>query len=82
MRIFTRYILSEVFSHALIGGALFTFIIFMPDLGGILALIVRESATFASVGEIFLFTVPNTFTVTIPDGCAGRNPARLEPACG
>ena len=66
MRIFTRYILSEVLSHALIGGALFTFIIFMPDLGGILALIVRESATFTSVGEIFLFTVPNTFTVTIP----------------
>ena len=29
----TRYILREVTSHALLGGALFTFVIFMRDLG-------------------------------------------------
>jgi LPS export ABC transporter permease LptG/LPS export ABC transporter permease LptF len=66
LRIFTRYILSEVLSHALIGGALFTFVIFMPNMGSILSLVVRESATLSNVGEIFLFTLPNTFTVTIP----------------
>ncbi|MGI8772172.1 MAG: LPS export ABC transporter permease LptG [Acidobacteriaceae bacterium] len=66
MRIFTRYILSEVTSHALIGGALFTFVLFMQQLGRILELVVRESASLSSVGEIFLFTLPNTFTVTIP----------------
>ena len=66
MRIFTRYILSEVTSHALIGGALFTFVLFMQQLGRILELVVRESARISSVGEIFLFTLPNTFTVTIP----------------
>lgn len=66
MRILTRYILSEVASHALIGGALFTFVLFMRDLGRILELVVRNSASLTSVGEIFLFTLPNTFTVTIP----------------
>lgn len=66
MRILTRYILSEVTSHALLGGALFTFVLFMRDLGHILELVVRESASFASMSEIFLLTLPNTFTVTIP----------------
>ena len=66
MRIFTRYILSEVLSHALLGGVLFTFVIFMRDLGRILDLVVRESASLSSVAKIFLFTLPNTFTVTIP----------------
>ena len=66
MRILRRYILSEVISHALIGGALFTFILFMRPLTDILGVIVRESASLASMGEIFLFTLPNTFTMTIP----------------
>ncbi|AXC14734.1 Ribonuclease BN [Acidisarcina polymorpha] len=66
MRILSRYILREVFSHALIGGALFTFILFMRDLGGILALVVHNSSSLVSVLKIFLFTLPNTFTVTIP----------------
>ena len=66
MRILTRYILNEVTSHALLGGALFTFVLFMQQLGRILELVVRESASVSSVGEIFLFTLPNTFNVTIP----------------
>jgi LPS export ABC transporter permease LptG/LPS export ABC transporter permease LptF len=66
VRILTRYILGEVLSHALIGGALFTFVLFMRDLGRILELVVRESASVTSVARIFLFTLPNTFTVTIP----------------
>jgi LPS export ABC transporter permease LptG/LPS export ABC transporter permease LptF len=66
VRILRRYILSEVISHAIIGGALFTFILFMRPLTDILGVIVRESASLASMGEIFLFTLPNTFTMTIP----------------
>ncbi len=66
MRIFTRYILGEVLSHALIGGALFTFVIFMPNLGTILQLMVQESASLSNVSKILLFMLPNTFTVTIP----------------
>ncbi|HTD97323.1 MAG TPA: LPS export ABC transporter permease LptF [Edaphobacter sp.] len=66
MRIITRYILREVTSHALLGGALFTFIIFMRDLGKILELVVRNSASLSDVFRIFLYTLPNALTVTIP----------------
>ena len=55
MRILTRYILREILSHALLGGALFTFILFMRDLGAILALVVHNSSSLVSVLEIFLF---------------------------
>ncbi len=66
MRILTRYILGEVLSHTLIGCALFTFILFMRDLPHILEMVVRNSSTLTNVAEIFLFTLPNTFRVTIP----------------
>jgi len=36
MRILTRYILREVTAHALIGVAVFTFVLFTRDLGQIL----------------------------------------------
>jgi LPS export ABC transporter permease LptG/LPS export ABC transporter permease LptF len=68
VRILTRYILKEVGSHALLGVALFTFIIFMRDLGRLLELIVRNSAPVPSVGEIFLYTLPTIFTLTLPMG--------------
>ena len=66
MRILTRYILGEILSHTLIGCALFTFILFMHDLPHILDVVVRNSSTFSNVMEILLFTLPNTFKVTIP----------------
>ena len=68
MRILTRYILGEIFSHTLIGCALFTFILFMKELGHILEMVVRNSSTFTMVLEVFLFTLPNFFMVTIPMG--------------
>ena len=66
MRILTRYILGEIFSHTLIGCALFTFILFMPNLGQILETVVRNSSPLSSVAEIFVFMLPNTLKVTIP----------------
>jgi LPS export ABC transporter permease LptG/LPS export ABC transporter permease LptF len=66
MRILTRYILSEIVSHGLLGGVLFTFILYMRDLGQILALVVRNSSSIASVLKIVLFMLPNTLIVTIP----------------
>jgi len=68
VRILTRYILREVLWHALIGTGLFTFVIFMRDVGRILELVVRNSAPLPSVAEIFLFTVPQALTVTVPMG--------------
>jgi LPS export ABC transporter permease LptG/LPS export ABC transporter permease LptF len=66
MRILTRYILREVTSHALLGGALFTFIIFTRDLGKILEFVVRDSASYADVVRIIAYTLPNALVVTIP----------------
>ena len=66
MRILTRYILGEIISLTLIGGALFTFILFVPQLPHILEVLVRSSSTWADVAEVFLFTLPNLFKFTIP----------------
>ncbi|WP_446744126.1 LPS export ABC transporter permease LptG [Silvibacterium acidisoli] len=66
MRILTRYILKEVLSHAFLGGALFTFVLFMPQLPQLLEMMVRNSSSAGTVAEIFLLTLPNMFTVTIP----------------
>ncbi len=68
MRILTRYILREVVSHAFIGAAVFTFVIFMRDLAKLLELVVRNSAPLPSVAEIFFLTLPTALTVTIPMG--------------
>ena len=66
MRIFTRYILREVVSYALLGGVLFTFVLLMPYLGQILDLAVRDSASFADILRMFAYLLPNTLTVAIP----------------
>jgi len=66
VRIFTRYILGEVLSHTLLGMVLFTFILFMPKLVQILELVVQNGASVGSVVKLIAFTLPNTFTVTIP----------------
>jgi LPS export ABC transporter permease LptG/LPS export ABC transporter permease LptF len=66
VRILTRYILGEILSLTLIGCALFTFILFMPQLPHILEVVVRSSSTWVDVAEVFLFTLPNLFKFTIP----------------
>jgi LPS export ABC transporter permease LptF/LPS export ABC transporter permease LptG len=66
VRILTRYILREVLSHAVLGGALFTFVLFMRDLGRILELLVRGSASLHAVALVFLYTLPSTLLLTIP----------------
>ena len=66
MRILNRYISGEILSHALIGGVIFTFILFMKELPRILEMVVHNSSTVASVMEIILFMMPNFFMITIP----------------
>ncbi len=68
MRILTRYILHEVVSHAAIGAAIFTFVLFTKDLGRILELVVRNSAPVSSVLEVVVLILPVTLTITIPAG--------------
>jgi LPS export ABC transporter permease LptG/LPS export ABC transporter permease LptF len=66
VRILTRYILGEISSHSLIGCALFTFILFMKPLEQILEMVVRNSSSFMTVFQLFLFMLPNTFLLSIP----------------
>ncbi len=66
MRILNRYISGEILSHALIGGVIFTFILFMKELPRILEMVVHNSSTLISVVEIILFMMPNFFMITIP----------------
>ena len=66
MRILTRYITGEILSHAVIGGVIFTFILFMKELPRILEMVVHNSSSFNSVFKIVLFMLPNFFMITIP----------------
>jgi LPS export ABC transporter permease LptG/LPS export ABC transporter permease LptF len=66
VRILTRYISGEILSHALLGGVIFTFILFMKELPHILEMVVHNSSTFTSVFEVVLFMLPNFFMITIP----------------
>jgi LPS export ABC transporter permease LptG/LPS export ABC transporter permease LptF len=60
--------LKEVLWHGLIGASVFTFVIFMRELTRILEAVVRNSAPFPSVAEIFFLTLPAALKVTIPMG--------------
>jgi LPS export ABC transporter permease LptG/LPS export ABC transporter permease LptF len=68
VRILSRYLLKEATKHALLGAGLFTFVIFMRDVGRLLELVVRNSAPLPSVAEIFFLTLPTALNVTIPMG--------------
>ncbi len=66
MRILTRYILREVVSHALLGGVLFTFVLFVSKLGKIVDLVVRDSASLSQMARVVAYLLPDALTVTIP----------------
>ena len=81
MRILTRYILSEVISHAAIGIAVFTFVLFTRDLGHILDLVVRNSAPLPSVHRNLHFYSAGCIYLHHPDGRSCRNSDRAQPSC-
>jgi LPS export ABC transporter permease LptF/LPS export ABC transporter permease LptG len=66
MRIFDRYIFREVFSHALLGLAVFTFVFFIPQLIRLMELVVRHSAGAGTTALLFLCTLPGVLTFTVP----------------
>ncbi len=68
MRILRRYILGEVTTHALVGTAIFTFVIFTKELGQILELVVRNSAPLPSAIKLFFLVIPGALTITLPAG--------------
>lgn len=66
MRIFTRYILREVIGYALLGGTLFTFILFMRYLLPLMELAVRGLAGPSDILLLIGYLLPNFLTLTIP----------------
>ncbi|HSE47727.1 MAG TPA: LPS export ABC transporter permease LptF [Terriglobales bacterium] len=68
MRIFTRYILKEVLAHGAIGVAVFTFVLFMGQVGKIMEVVVRNSAPLPSIAEVFLLGLPTALKFSIPMG--------------
>ena len=66
MRILTRYILKETFSHSLLGLLVFTFIIFIRQLGNLLELVVRHNVPLRDTATLFLLPIPGILMLTIP----------------
>jgi LPS export ABC transporter permease LptG/LPS export ABC transporter permease LptF len=66
LRIFTRYILREVVGYALLGGVLFTFILFMRYLLALMELAVHGAASFVDIIRLIAYLLPYFFTLTIP----------------
>ncbi|MGB6429892.1 MAG: LPS export ABC transporter permease LptF, partial [Candidatus Acidiferrales bacterium] len=68
LRLIDRYILREVFSHTLLGLAVFTFVFFVPQLVRLMDLVVRHTTTWGDVGALFVCTLPGMLTFTLPMG--------------
>ena len=66
MRLIDRYICREVFSPALLGLGVFTFVFFVPQLVRLMELIVRHSADWGSIALLFLSAFPPVLTFTLP----------------
>ena len=66
MRIFTRYILKEVFSHSLLGLLVFTFVIFIPHISRLLEMVVRHDLPPGNILTLFLLPMPGIIVLTIP----------------
>jgi LPS export ABC transporter permease LptF/LPS export ABC transporter permease LptG len=68
MRLIDRYICRQVFSHALLGLAIFSFVFFVPQLVRLMDLVVRHSASWETLGILFLCTLPGILSFTLPMG--------------
>src|SRR5690242_4409408 len=66
MRLLDKYIAREVATHALLGLAIFTFVLFVPELVILMDLIVRHSGGFATVAWLFLCALPPVLIFTLP----------------
>ena len=69
MRILGRYIFREILFPSLIALAALTFVAFLAfsrEIGWLLELIVRQTATMAEIWTIAVAILPNVLTFTIP----------------
>lgn len=66
MSILSRSIFREITVGALLGGVLFTFVLFLRSASQLFAILVRSSAPARTVGYLFGLTFPEALTFTIP----------------
>src|SRR6266699_5252941 len=69
MKTLDRYIFKEILFPAVIALAALTFVAFLAfsrEIGWLLELIVRQSATLSEISAISLAILPNVLTFTIP----------------
>jgi LPS export ABC transporter permease LptG/LPS export ABC transporter permease LptF len=66
MRIISRAIFREVLSPTLLGLLVFTFILFIRDMGKLLEMVVSSTASPALIGKLCLLLLPNIFLFAIP----------------
>jgi LPS export ABC transporter permease LptF/LPS export ABC transporter permease LptG len=66
MRILDRYIVREVFRHAILGLVVFTFVLFFPKLVRLMELFVRHSGSGTQILKLFLCIFPSIFIFTVP----------------
>src|ERR1035438_1119876 len=68
MRLIDRYICRQIFSHALLGLGIFSFVFFVPQLVRLMDLVVRHPASWATICILFLSTFPAILSFTLPIG--------------
>ncbi|MGA8599495.1 MAG: LptF/LptG family permease [Bryobacteraceae bacterium] len=68
MRILTRAIFREVVTSALLGGVLFTFVLFLHTMEKLFALLVRSTVPPVDVTKLLLFSLPATVPFALPLG--------------
>src|SRR5207237_8953922 len=68
MFLLSRASFREVFSSALLGTILFTFVLFLQRVGRLFEILVRSSAPPKTVGYLFALAIPFTLTFTVPLG--------------
>src|SRR6202790_3918998 len=66
MRILDKYIVREIFRHALLGLMVFTFVFFVPQLVRLMELAVRHTGNGTQVLKLFLCIMPAVLTFTVP----------------
>ncbi|MCX7602721.1 MAG: LptF/LptG family permease [Bryobacteraceae bacterium] len=68
MGLLSRAILREISSSALLGAALFVFVLLLQRAAQLFSILVSTSATAGTVGSIFLLLLPSTMPLTLPLG--------------
>ena len=68
MRILSRAIFREITVGALLGGVLFTFVLFLQKASRLFAILVRSSAPPRTVAYLFSLSFPEALTFTVPLG--------------